>query len=188
MEQLGGQSMEGIPVLGIAGWSGSGKTTLLEALLPRLRAGGLRIGVVKHDAHGLTLDREGKDSRRFARAGAEVVALSSPGQTALLIQRELSLDELLNGIQGVDLILLEGFKNCRYTQLGICRAENGKGFTDELGRFAALVTDVRGLSAPGPVFGLDDYDGIAEFIIKNMAGFTGFSARGDARMADREVF
>ena len=180
--------MEGIPVLGIAGWSGSGKTTLLEALLPRLRARGLRIAVVKHDAHGLTLDREGKDSRRFSQAGAEVVALSSPGQTAFLIQRELSLDELLNGLPGVDLILLEGFKGCEYTQLGICRAANGKGFTDELGRFAALVTDEQVRSAPGPVFALDDYDGITEFILKNKDGFTRFRARGDARMADREVF
>ena len=180
--------MEGIPVLGIAGWSGSGKTTLLEALLPRLRARGLRTCVVKHDAHGLTLDREGKDSRRFARAGAEVVALSSPGQTALLFQRELSLDELLNGIQGVDLILLEGFKSSPYTQLGICRAENGKGFTAELGRFAALVTDLPVQNAAGPVFGLDDYDRITEFILKNLDGFTRFRARGGARMADREVF
>ena len=180
--------MEGIPVLGIDGWSGSGKTTLLEGLLPRLRARGLRICVVKHDAHGLTLDREGKDSHRFTRAGAEVVALSSPGQTALLIQRELSLDEILNGIQGVDLILLEGFKGCEYSRLGICRAENGKGFTDELGRFAALVTNLPVQSAPGPVFGLNDYDAITEFIINNMDGFTHFSAQGGAGKADREVF
>ncbi len=166
--------MEGIPVLGIAGWSGSGKTTLLEGLLPRLCAGGLRVAVVKHDAHGLTLDREGKDSHRFARAGAAVVALSSPGQTALLTRRELSLDELLSAVHGVDLILLEGFKNCGYTQLGVCRAENGKGFTAPPERFAALVTDLPGLSAPGPVFGLNDYDGIAEFIVKNMDSFTRF--------------
>jgi molybdopterin-guanine dinucleotide biosynthesis protein MobB len=180
--------MEGIPVLGMAGWSGSGKTTLLEGLLPRLRARGLRVAVVKHDAHGLTLDREGKDSQRFARAGAEAVALSSPRQSVLLIQRALSLEELLNGIHGVDLILLEGFKGCSYTQLGVCRAENGKGFTDELGRFAALVTDVPGLSAPGPVFGLNDYDEIAEFIMNNMEDFTRFSARDRDGKAEREGF
>ena len=35
---------EQLPLLGIAAWSGTGKTTLLEALLPRLRERGLRVG------------------------------------------------------------------------------------------------------------------------------------------------
>ena len=42
-------------VLGLVGWSGSGKTTLLTALLPLLRARGLRVSTVKH-----ALEREPK--------------------------------------------------------------------------------------------------------------------------------
>ena len=71
-----------------------------------------------------------------------------------------------------------------YSQLGICRAENGKGFTAELGRFAALVTDLPVQNAPGPVFGLNDYDEITEFIINNREGFTHFNAQDRARMVD----
>ena len=53
-------------------WSGTGKTTYLERLIAALKARGLRVAAVKHDAHRLELDREGKDSWRFARAGAEI--------------------------------------------------------------------------------------------------------------------
>ena len=71
-----------LPVLGICGWSGSGKTTLIEQVIPLLRAKGLRIAVIKHDAHGLDIDRPGKDSDRFFQAGADVF-LDGPGQQCL---------------------------------------------------------------------------------------------------------
>ena len=53
---------ENVPAIAFAGWSGSGKTTLLEKLIPALKdavrnagMGDLRIGVIKHDAHGICL-------------------------------------------------------------------------------------------------------------------------------------
>ncbi len=61
------------PVFGICGYSGSGKTTLIEALIPRLRERGLKVGVIKQDAHGLEIDRDGKDTDRIFRAGADVL-------------------------------------------------------------------------------------------------------------------
>jgi hypothetical protein len=67
-------------VLGICGYSGSGKTTLIESLVPVFRSRGLRVAVVKHDAHTPTVDAPGKDSDRFFRAGADVV-LRSPDET-----------------------------------------------------------------------------------------------------------
>ncbi len=64
--------LEKYSVLGICGCSGSGKTTLIEALIPRLLARGLRVAVVKHDAHRVRIDVPGKDSDRFFQAGADV--------------------------------------------------------------------------------------------------------------------
>ena len=64
-----GKSMKKtVSVLGFAGYSGSGKTTLIEKLIPLLEQKGIRTAVIKHDAHGLRFDTEGKDSRRFAAA------------------------------------------------------------------------------------------------------------------------
>ncbi|MEN9354566.1 MAG: hypothetical protein RL318_1891 [Fibrobacterota bacterium] len=64
-------------VCGVSGFSGSGKTTLLEKLIAHFSPR-LSLGVLKHDAHGFELDREGKDTWRFARAGAREVAIGSP--------------------------------------------------------------------------------------------------------------
>lgn len=43
--------MQTIPVIAVAAWSGTGKTTLLERLIPVLKERGLRVCVMKHDAH-----------------------------------------------------------------------------------------------------------------------------------------
>ena len=169
--------MEGVPVLCLAGWSGSGKTTLIENLLPRLKARGLRTAVVKHDVHGFGPETEEKDSARFRRAGAAQVVLSGPG-------RETALKDCLGQIEGADLILVEGFKRCAYSQIGISRLNNGKGFTADLSRYAAVVTDDPAVRAEVPVFGLRQYEEITEFIMQNMEDFTHFNDEGRARMVD----
>lgn len=65
-------SLAHLPVLGICGSSGVGKTTLIEAVVPLLLARGIRVAVVKHGARNVRVDRPGKDSDRFYRAGADV--------------------------------------------------------------------------------------------------------------------
>jgi molybdopterin-guanine dinucleotide biosynthesis protein MobB/molybdenum cofactor biosynthesis protein MoaC len=169
--------MESVPVLCFAGWSGSGKTTVIENLLPRLKARGLRTAVVKHDVHGLGPEKENKDSARFRRAGAAQVVLSGPG-------RETALEDCLGQIEGADLILVEGFKRCAYSQIGISRLHNGKGFTAPMERYDAVVTDDPAVRAKVPVFGLSQYEEITEFIMQNMEDFTHFNDEGRARMVD----
>ena len=65
------------PVFIFAAYSNVGKTTYLERLIPCLKEAGLRVGVVKHDAHDFQLDIQGKDTWRFAAAGADAVAIAS---------------------------------------------------------------------------------------------------------------
>ena len=68
-----------VPMLSVAApASGTGKTTFIERLIPRLAAHGIRIAVVKSDAHGFRLDTKGKDTDRFTAAGAAAVAVSAP--------------------------------------------------------------------------------------------------------------
>lgn len=101
------------PVLAVCGWSGAGKTTLLESAIPQLVANGLRVAVVKHDAHGIQVDRPGKDSDRLFRAGASVVLRSPEESFARLPASDgTSLERALRGLAAThDLVLVEGHKN-----------------------------------------------------------------------------
>jgi molybdopterin-guanine dinucleotide biosynthesis protein MobB len=98
-----------LPVFGIFGASGSGKTTLIEALLSRLHACGLSVAVAKIHAHGIEVDRPGKDSDRFYRAGADVL-LEGPDE---VFWRARAADtdpaaRLRDLARRCDLVLVEG--------------------------------------------------------------------------------
>ena len=103
-----------VPVVGVCGWSGVGKTTVLEALIPRLKARGLAVGVIKHDAHGLTLDHRGKDTERLWRAGADVVCASDAREKFVRqrLRESPSLVALIEEMpKGLDVVLVEGHKD-----------------------------------------------------------------------------
>lgn len=102
-----------VPALGVCGWKGSGKTTLLEKVIPVLRRRGWKVGAVKNDAHGLEIDRPGKDSDRLFRAGADVL-LEGPGEAARRSHREEAIpliDRWAELPSDYDLILVEGHKS-----------------------------------------------------------------------------
>ncbi len=154
-----------VPVIAFAGFSGSGKTTLIEKIIPLLVNKGLTIAVVKHDAHGLTFDHEGKDSQRFSKAGAAYSIVSSGENAAMFISKPLGPHEAVRlAPKETDLVIVEGYKYADFPQIGLCRKATGKGFTAELSRFEAVVTDTEIKGVNIPVFGLDDYEGIADFI------------------------
>jgi molybdenum cofactor guanylyltransferase len=100
-------------VVAIGGYSGSGKTTLIEKAVKELRSEGLYVGVLKHTAHhNLDLDREGKDTDRFFKAGAEaVLACDSYQGFARFPMTGGDLNDVLGRFpSGLDLILIEGFR------------------------------------------------------------------------------
>lgn len=105
--------MTGRPtVFQVIGPSGSGKTTLIEGLLPRLRARGLRVGAVKHAHDGFELDHEGKDSWRYAQAGAEAVAIVGPRRAAWFVSAptQVAVENVIQRLAGcADVWLIEGF-------------------------------------------------------------------------------
>ncbi len=117
-----------IPVVGFCGWSGTGKTTLIEALIPRLKARGLAVGAIKHDAHGLTHDPRGKDTERLWRAGADVVCASDGRQS--LVRRRLkepvSLSVLVAEMpDSLDVVLVEGHKDSDVPKVWIDKDGSG---------------------------------------------------------------
>ena len=176
------------PVIGFSAYSGTGKTTVLERLTALLTARGLRVGVIKHDRHGLDLDRPGKDSYRLAEAGA--VAVASPAQSAVLRGREMTLDECVRELGDVDLVLAEGFRHeDRIPRVGLSRRAAGKGLPEPPEHYIAVMTDDPDVPDTVPRFALDDIGGLADFILKEAfpvpgEDFTHFNDQGRARMVD----
>ena len=159
--------MEHIPAIGFSAWSGTGKTTLIEKLVLHLKARGLRVAVIKHDAHDFEMDKPGKDSWRFARAGADMTLISSASKTAVIEYRPRSFRENLAMIHDVDLILVEGYKQEDLPRIGVCRAATGKSLPAPVDLYAAVVTDDPSLcrGTDVPCFGLDDVAPLADFIL-----------------------
>ncbi len=155
-------------VISIVGKSGSGKTTLIEKLVPELKRRGLRVAVVKHHAHTTPIDTPGKDTLRFAEAGADVVAVSSPIEIAWFerVACELTLDEIAAKIQNVDLILTEGFKRESAPKIEVLRAEFGTDLVARTAELIAVASD-HPISLNVPRFDLNDAAGLATFICRH---------------------
>ena len=116
-------------VAGFAGFSGCGKTTLIEQLIPLLRQQGQRVSVVKHAHHRFDIDHPGKDTYRHREAGAFEVVIASDRRLALVREFEqpaqLSVHHLLAELyEGVDWVLVEGFKESDILKLEVWRAPN----------------------------------------------------------------
>lgn len=161
-----------IPVLSLVGKSGVGKTTFAEKLLPELKKRGVRIAVIKHHSHETPVDVPGKDSWRYADAGAQAVVVSSPVELVRFerVAREKTLSEIAAGIANVDLILTEGFKREAALKIEVSRAELGNDLVARADELIAVVSD-HPVPLALPRFGLDDVVGVAEFIIQRF-GFT----------------
>lgn len=151
----------------MAASSNSGKTTLIEQIVRILKTRGLRIAVVKHASKGFELDREGKDSWKFRKAGADAVVLVGPDQLAVMkdIRQQPDDDGLMKMTGDVDLVIKEGFKTAGGARIEVFRsgvsAEPPLSARDP--SFLALVSDRRA-DVGIPWFSLDDAEGIADFL------------------------
>ena len=151
-------------VFSFIAWSGTGKTTYLERLIAALRARGLRVAAIKHDAHRLELDREGKDSWRFARAGAEVVAVADAEKCAIMEYRPRSLSEILAQLRDVDIVLVEGWHEEAGNPILLHRAGTGKPPKLPPAECCAVVSDAALPCGDRPCFPLEDPSPLADFL------------------------
>ena len=163
-------------VVGFAGFSGSGKTHLVEQLIPALKLRGLRVSVVKHAHHDFDIDHPGKDSYRHREAGAFEVVVASDRRLALIREFEqpaaLSVHHLLAELyDGVDWVLVEGFKNSNLLKVEVWRAVSAKParYPDD-DFIAAIATDSPGelpQETLRPVLDLNQPDAIAQWLVEN---------------------
>lgn len=88
--------------------------------------------MIKHSHHDFEIDYPGKDSYQLRAAGATPVMIASPYRRALITEfyprRDISLwDQLAEFPEaGVDLILVEGFRDESFTKIELHRPSLGK--------------------------------------------------------------
>jgi molybdopterin-guanine dinucleotide biosynthesis protein B len=167
-------------VVGFAGFSGAGKTHLVEQLIPALKLRGLRVSVVKHAHHKFDIDHPGKDTYRHREAGAFEVVVASDRRLALMREFEqpasLSVHQLLAELyDGVDWVLVEGFKQSNLLKMEVWRPDSGKPalYPDD-DFIVAIATDAPQAlpqSTLRPVLDLNDADAVAQWLVENGARF-----------------
>lgn len=156
------------PIVSLVGKANSGKTTLLEKLIPELVGRGFKIGTIKHHVHEFDMDKPGKDTWRHKKAGARVVALSSPNGVGIIrdTDRDLSLNELANQyFHDVDLIITEGYKRASAPKFEIFRSSIHDAPLDERDdTWVAMISDKR-IQSGLATFDLNDINGLASFLV-----------------------
>ena len=100
-------------IVTVVGSKNSGKTTTIECIVAGLTKKGYRVGSVKHIHHpDFTIDREGTDTWRHARAGSRMVAAVSNKEVALIMRDEP--EEALKSVldlmrkKELDVVVVEG--------------------------------------------------------------------------------
>ncbi len=156
-------------VVSIVGHSGAGKTTLVEKLIPELCARGVKVATIKHAHHKVELDTPGKDSFRYKEAGAVMSMLLTRDALQLVAdaKEQREPEQLAQRFLGeADFVLAEGFSNAPGAKIEVLRRACNKpprcAIEDGL---VAIVTDMDEVYPQLPHFGLEDVNGIVDFIL-----------------------
>lgn len=147
-------------VICIVGKSKTGKSGLMERLIKELKSRGLRVGALKYHKHGdFEIDIEGKDTWKYAKAGADAVAISSSVKLAVIrkVEEEMGIDDICNAyFSDSDIVLADGFTLSDKPRIIVADTEEDI----ELFRRGCIVVAVVGKAGYGPA----DTTGIADKI------------------------
>jgi len=102
-------------IVAVVGSKKSGKTTAVETLVRGLTKRGYKVATVKHIPEtDFTIDTEGKDTWRHAKAGAHTVMSVAPNELTVIRKvdtTKYSLEQIVTKCEDdVEIMILEGFK------------------------------------------------------------------------------
>lgn len=155
-------------VVQIVGFKNSGKTTTSCEMIRRLVESGWKVGSIKHDAHQFEVDYPGKDTWKHREAGASVVAITSQSKTAIMEQRPVSLQALLERIDGVDVVIVEGYKFADFPKVVIIRSKEDLHLLEETTEILAISSWFPYEHPTIPVFLKDEYEQIFHTILHHL--------------------
>ncbi len=154
--------------IAFTGPSNSGKTTLIEKISLALQ-NRFKIAIIKHDPKDKAIfDKEGKDSDKFFKTGADVAVLS-PKRTTIFKHSPMSIDEVIECFGDFDLLLVEGLKELPLPRIGVFRGRIDKSYLPYLQAIAVDSSinkeELEGLEVA--VLDLNNTEQIIDYILKN---------------------
>ena len=157
-------------IIGITGWKDVGKTHYASLIIKSLVKKGYQVGSIKHAHHDFDIDKPGTDSFKHREAGSNQVIISSAKRWAKITENnnenEKSLDELIQELQNVDVIVVEGFKKDNHPKIEIL-SKDLKNRNKETKNVIAIVSnDLKDTITP--VYKENDIENLVEFIIKKI--------------------
>lgn len=159
-----------VPVVFVVGYSNTGKTLLVERLIGVLQKRDYRVAVIKHAVHGYELDLQGKDTWRYCQAGADEVVVVGPVSLTRhkFYRQEPPLTEILNSIENVDLIIVEGYKKKAGPKIEVVRSGYTQSRLDLGDDLIAVVSDSP-FNERVPCFAPDDVERLADFLTEHFS-------------------
>lgn len=158
-----------LKVINIIGSSSNvGKTFLIEGLIKELIKRNLKVATIKHDIHGFDIDKEGKDTYKHRKAGAQTVIISSKNRLAIIneVEEETKLEDIISMIKDKDIILVEGYKKSNLMKIEVFRDGISKEIISPKEKLIAVASDI-GLSLGDiPIIHKEDYKSLADLIEK----------------------
>jgi len=103
--------MKNPAVFGFYGKTNTGKTKLIEKIVKKLTIYDFKVATIKKTDKKIGIDLEGKDTWIHSRAGAELVVLSSPIETDIIIKKNIPVQDIIKYVsefEKYDVILIEG--------------------------------------------------------------------------------
>jgi molybdopterin-guanine dinucleotide biosynthesis protein B len=121
-----------------------------------LSAEGYQIGTIKHVHHkGFTMDKEGTNTWRYAKAGSKVIVAISPEEIDIIKKTEMALNDLGQIIalleqEKLDIVFIEGFHSLiakRVDVPKIITAKNSEGLEETLQGTVEPIIAITGVAA-----------------------------------------
>tara|TARA_Y100000739_G_C20539786_1_gene432991 strand:- start:322 stop:828 length:507 start_codon:yes stop_codon:yes gene_type:complete len=160
-------------IFGITGNKNSGKTHLTERLVTTMCNRGLSVSTIKHAHHDADIDQPGRDTYRHRKAGAQQVVLSTKNRLAIMTENlnrtDKTLKEIIDVMDEVDIVIVEGYKNSLHPKIETYRKKAGSDLlANSNSSIKAICSDTPLTGMKVPVFELDDTHRIVNFILKKI--------------------
>ena len=156
----------------VAKGTNSGKTYIIEQVIEELKRRGNKVAAVKHSVHLPSVDKEGKDTYKFAQKGAERIIIFS--DNALMLYEMSCPDiEYLTSLasKDIDIVIVEGFKSGPFKKIEVFNKtlyESPLCLEKPREEFIAIISDTY-VNAGIKHFTFDDIPGICTFVEEQAA-------------------